>query len=395
MKKINTLFFSSVLSLSLYAQSPQKMSYQSVIRDASNMLVTNTTVGLQLSILQGSSTGTVVYSELHSPATNANGLLSLEIGGGTIISGNFSQINWGNGPYFIKTETDPTGGNNYTITGIIQLLSVPYALYAENAGSSTPGPQGPMGPTGANGLDGVAGPTGATGANGLDGVAGPTGPAGTNGLDGVAGPTGATGPTSPSASNSGSDLVYPDGTNNFNPIFRKNLFTAPYTVTTGKNLYITGYANFSTSDNLTVNNVPLFYSINNHGPNGKSGNSFRLPFIVAGGTTIRELTLAGDAAAICGFEVPASASITPIIINNLNTVPYTVPANKTLVILNYTNNGTGNLIVDGIQWYKQWSNVYQNDAGVQDNVKQPWIFPSGTVISNSSDNAAALNGYLR
>jgi uncharacterized protein (TIGR02145 family) len=84
---------------------------------------------MQISILQGSGSGTVVYSETQTPATNGNGLVSIEIGGGA----GFSNINWAAGPYFIKTETDPAGGTNYTITGTVQLLSVPYALHAKTA----------------------------------------------------------------------------------------------------------------------------------------------------------------------------------------------------------------------------------------------------------------------
>jgi len=97
---------------------------------------------MQISILQGSASGTAVYVETQTPTTNANGLTSIEIGGGTVLSGNFSTINWANGPYFVKTETDPdgtTGGIYYTITGTSQLLSVPYALYAANAGTATGG----------------------------------------------------------------------------------------------------------------------------------------------------------------------------------------------------------------------------------------------------------------
>jgi uncharacterized protein (TIGR02145 family) len=94
-------------------------------------------VGMRISILQGSTTGTAVYVETHSPTTNANGLVSIEIGGGTVVSGSFSAINWANGPYYVKTETDPAGGTNYSITGTQQLLSVPYALYAERTGDTT------------------------------------------------------------------------------------------------------------------------------------------------------------------------------------------------------------------------------------------------------------------
>jgi len=135
MKKIYTIVISIILSVSVFAQAPQKISYQAIIRDASNNLVTNKTVGLQISILKGSATGTEVYSETQTPSTNANGLISIEFGGSTT----FNSIDWGTDTYFIKTETDPAGGSNYTITGTSQLLSVPFALYAKSAGNGFSG----------------------------------------------------------------------------------------------------------------------------------------------------------------------------------------------------------------------------------------------------------------
>ncbi len=197
MKRIITISAVLMLTASVFAQSPEKMSYQAVIRNSSNALVTTQAIGMQISILQGGATGTAVYIETQTPTTNINGLVSLEIGTGTLVSGDFTTIDWANDTYFIKTETDPTGGSTYTITGTSQLMSVPYALYAKTSGSSTPGPQGPAGPTGATGADstvpgpqgpqGPAGPTGATGADST--VPGPQGPAGPQG---PIGPTGAT-----------------------------------------------------------------------------------------------------------------------------------------------------------------------------------------------------------
>ena len=139
MKKVFTFLAAVLLTAPVWAQSPEKMSYQAVIRNSSEALVTNTTVGMQISILQGSATGTAVYVETQTPTTNANGLVSIEIGAGTVVSGTFASIDWANGPYFIKTETDPTGGTTYTITGTSQLLSVPYALHAKTAESITGG----------------------------------------------------------------------------------------------------------------------------------------------------------------------------------------------------------------------------------------------------------------
>ena len=137
MKKIITVCAVLLMTASVFAQSPEKMSYQAVVRDGSNALVSSTAVGMQISLLQGSASGTAVYVETQTPTSNANGLVSLEIGSGTVVSGDFTTIDWANGPYFIKTETDPTGGTSYTITGTSQLLSVPYALHAKTAETVT------------------------------------------------------------------------------------------------------------------------------------------------------------------------------------------------------------------------------------------------------------------
>jgi hypothetical protein len=140
MKKLYTILAAIILAASVFAQAPEKMSYQAVIRDASNDLVTGSVIGMQISLLQGSASGTAVYEETQTPTSNINGLVSIEIGSGTVVNGDFSAIDWVNGPYFIKTETDPAGGTNYTITGTSQLLSVPYALHAKTAESLTGAP---------------------------------------------------------------------------------------------------------------------------------------------------------------------------------------------------------------------------------------------------------------
>ena len=139
MKKYITLIVAVFLTATLWAQSPQKMSYQAVVRNASDALVKSTAIGMKVSILKGSATGTAVYVETQTPTTNANGLVSVSIGSGTVVSGDFSTIDWANGPYFIKTETDPAGGTSYSITGTSQLLSVPYALHAKTAETVTGG----------------------------------------------------------------------------------------------------------------------------------------------------------------------------------------------------------------------------------------------------------------
>jgi len=140
MRKLFTILVAVLLTATVWAQSPEKMSYQAVIRDASDNLITDTQIGMQISILQGSASGTAVYVETQVPTTNANGLVSLEIGAGTVESGDFATIDWANGPYFIKTETAVEAPlTTYTITGTSQLLSVPYALHAKTAETVTGG----------------------------------------------------------------------------------------------------------------------------------------------------------------------------------------------------------------------------------------------------------------
>ena len=132
MKRLYTILAAVLVTASTFAQSPEKMSYQAVVRDSGDNLVTSQVVGMRISILQGT---TAVYVETQTPTTNVNGLVTLEIGGSsaTVVSGTFSTIDWSTGTYFIKTETDPTGDTTYTITGTSQLLSVPYALQSKTA----------------------------------------------------------------------------------------------------------------------------------------------------------------------------------------------------------------------------------------------------------------------
>lgn len=121
------------------AQAPEKFTYQAVVRNASNQLVASATVGVRVSILQGGVNGTIVYMETQTAVTNANGLVTLQIGGGNVQQGIFADIDWANGLYFLKTETDPNGGSDYSVTSVQQLLSVPYALYSKEAGNGFSG----------------------------------------------------------------------------------------------------------------------------------------------------------------------------------------------------------------------------------------------------------------
>ncbi len=124
-----------LLTCKLFAQTQQYFQYQAVVRDANGVVLTNHTVNFKISIIPGSINGTIEYVETHNSLTNEFGIVLLQIGSGAQISGLFSSINWGNSLHFIKIEVDPSGGTNYIEMGTTQLLSVPYALYAENAGN--------------------------------------------------------------------------------------------------------------------------------------------------------------------------------------------------------------------------------------------------------------------
>ena len=134
MKKIITL---SLLFISLisFAQVPQGISYQAIALNTSGNPVVSSNVRLRLSVLDASSSGTVLYSETHLKTTNAQGLFNLVIGQGTVVSGVFNTINWALNTKFLKVEMDATGGTTYVLVGTTQLLSVPYALFADKVGS--------------------------------------------------------------------------------------------------------------------------------------------------------------------------------------------------------------------------------------------------------------------
>ena len=226
MKKVFTFLVAVLLTATLWAQSPEKMSYQAVIRNTNDALVTNTQIGIEINIRQGSQAGTVVYTETQTPTTNENGLVSIEIGGGV----EFSTIDWANGSYYIETKIAVLPPlTTYTIVGASQLLSVPYALHAKTSAQAGLDGQsayqiavtngfvgteaewltsleGTNGTNGTNGNDGAAGQsayqiavtngfvgteaewlTSLEGTNGTNGNDGTNGTNGTNGNDGAAG----------------------------------------------------------------------------------------------------------------------------------------------------------------------------------------------------------------
>lgn len=125
---------------SVLAQSPQQISYQGVARNASGTLLSNSTIAVKFDIHQGSVSGNIIFSEAHQGSTglitNSFGLFTTSIGS----INNLSVVNWSAGPFFIEVSIDPLNGTDYNSVGTQQLMSVPYALYAEKAGNVTPTP---------------------------------------------------------------------------------------------------------------------------------------------------------------------------------------------------------------------------------------------------------------
>lgn len=247
-----------LISRQTFAQAPEGVNYQMVVRNFSNTLITNSPMAIRIQIRQTSATGTIVYSERHPVTTSAQGLVNLVIGGGTVLSGTFSTIQWANGPYYACFAVDFTGltGTNYQDYGSQQLMSVPYALYAKSAGATlnqwqygTGVPAVTLGVTGnyyydtSNGniyykqngttwiLTGnIMGPVGATGSQGQIGATGSTGPQGVQGPAGLAGATGPQG-TQGVQGLSGTNGI--NGTNGFNTLVATTTVTAGAQCPTG------------------------------------------------------------------------------------------------------------------------------------------------------------------
>ena len=117
------------ININVFSQSPQKFNYQAVVRDNVGAVIKNQIVSFRIAIVKTNPSGVEVYAESHTPTTNDFGLVNIEVGGGTVISGSMASIDWGSDIYFIKIGLDASGGSNYTLIGTSQLLSVPNAQY--------------------------------------------------------------------------------------------------------------------------------------------------------------------------------------------------------------------------------------------------------------------------
>lgn len=171
-----------------WAQSTA-INYQGTARDAANTLITEEQISIQISIIAGATNGGAVYVETHATTTTKAGLFTIEIGRGTLVSGNYEGIEWGGNPHYVNVALDPTGGTNYSPLGQVELLSVPYAFYAHTFGEmgkdGEQGKQGDAGDQGERGDQGPIGPRGDAGPSNISAETGDPGPAGFPGLIGL------------------------------------------------------------------------------------------------------------------------------------------------------------------------------------------------------------------
>ena len=136
MKKFYAILCLAIASLTqLQAQAPQGFNYQATVRNSSGDLIVNTNVYFKFNVIQGSDTSVPIFTETHYVSTDDLGQVNLVIGQGTANLGSFSELDWSLGSYYLGIELDT--GNGYLAMGTTQLLSVPYALYAENSGNAT------------------------------------------------------------------------------------------------------------------------------------------------------------------------------------------------------------------------------------------------------------------
>ena len=192
-KQLLLLAASAMLALTGYAQAPQELNYQAVVRDGSgNPVANNTSVVLTFIIHDQTQGGSAVYTETDTVFANQFGLVSTQIGK----HGTLSAVSWGSGPKYLEVDANINNTGSVSM-GTSQLISVPYALFAGNSAAGATGPAGPAGPTGADGATGPQGPAGVAGSAGTNGINGSNG---ANGAPGAAGATGATGPSGPGGS---------------------------------------------------------------------------------------------------------------------------------------------------------------------------------------------------
>ena len=323
---IKTLIFLIIIlfvDYQLVAQSqgaPESMNYQAVIRDGSGSIIASQSVGIRIDILQGSASGTSVYQETFTTTTNAYGSIAIQIGTGTVVSGTFSTIDWGGNIYFVETAVDISGGNTYTVISTTQFVSVPYALYAKNAG-----------------LDSAA----------IQAM-----------IDASGGTIGG----------SGKSIKYPVGFSGTPLTF--DLSTGNYTVPTGKTLYILDYIAYS--GDLSINSINIYSGYHN-APNNGSSMHFKQPLILDAGDIL------SGPGHVNGLLI--NQTITSVT-HSLVSGDYTVPAGKVLYIMDfYGANSNDGIFIDGLIMFNGYHNF--TNLGNSRHLAQPLVSSAGQVINGS------------
>lgn len=126
--KTRTLFLLSLLVHTLiFAQ--QGINYKAIVKDNLGNVVANDLIVVQFQVLQGVGM-TNVYQETHTPTTNANGFIILNIGKGST-SDVFADIDWTVDDHFLNVQINTGAG--LTDLGTTQFNAVPYAKHADVA----------------------------------------------------------------------------------------------------------------------------------------------------------------------------------------------------------------------------------------------------------------------
>ena len=343
------LTLSFILSLFVgvaFAQVPQGVGYQGVATDSEGIELVNQAISIRASILSGSVNGVVQWQEVHDTTTDDFGLFALTIGeGNNTGSGmlsSFADIPWGESTYFLQIEMDATGGMDYSLMGVNQMMSVPYALYAESTNLD---------------YDSIA--------NYLSGDSTFV----TNVSNGLGGGE--------------CNLSYPDGLADIFPIHIPSLTTSSYTVPEGKNLYINNFRHSSTSSNeFFVNGEWVSYS----------DIAFNSPLIISSGSEITvsnvdDIPNLANSYFFDGFLV--ESSVEPVIHSFHTDGDFTVPVNK-LFVFNYffTNAACANLLKNGV--------IQKACNNLSTQWELPVICKEGDVISAEDylSGEARLYGYL-
>lgn len=320
---LKSILFSILFLIADYqsvAQSPESMNYQAVIRDGSGNVLSGQAVSLRIKILQGSASGSSVYIETFTPSTNAYGSIAIQIGTGTVITGTFNTIDWGGNTHFVETAVDISGGTNYTVISTTQLMSVPYALYAKNAG-----------------LDSTA----------IQAM-----------IDASGGTIGG----------SGKSIKYPVGFSGTPLTF--DLSTGNYTVPTGKTLYILDYIAYS--GDLSINSINIYSGYHN-APNNGSSMHFKQPLILDAGDIL------SGPGHVNGLLI--NQTITSVT-HSLVSGDYTVPAGKVLYIMDfYGANSNDGIFIDGLIMFNGYHNF--TNLGNSRHLAQPLVSSAGQVINGS------------